>query len=68
MLQGVPGVLWVDLDALVLNAGLDGVAARRSSGPDASLPARSARWQQGSLRPAELLRPDPASLLLSERT
>lgn len=68
VLQGVAGVSWVDLDALVLNAGLDGVAARRSNGPDASLPARTARWQQGSLQPAELLRPDPASLLLSERT
>ncbi|EHK64584.1 putative baseplate assembly protein [Achromobacter arsenitoxydans] len=68
VLQEVPGVLWVDLDALVFNAGLDGVAARRSSGPDATLPARSARWQQGSLQPAELLRPDPANLLLSERT
>lgn len=68
VLQGVDGVQWVDLDALVLAEGLDGSAARRSAGPDATLPARTARWQQGSLRPAELLRPDPAGILLTERT
>ncbi|MNN81004.1 hypothetical protein D3C81_1977810 [compost metagenome] len=68
VLQSVAGVLWVDLDALVLDAGPDGAAARRGNGPDASLPARTARWQRNSLQPAELLRPDPAGLLLTERT
>jgi len=80
VLQGVPGVQWVDLDSLVLDGGLDAglsagpgsalsrFTARRSNGPDATLPARTARWQQDSLQPAELLRPNPAGILLSERT
>jgi len=84
VLQGVPGVQWVDLDSLVLDGGLNtglnpglgtglsavlsSVTARCSNGPGATLPARTARWQQGSLQPDELLRPDPANILLTERT
>jgi hypothetical protein len=65
-LQGVAGVIGADLDRLVqVQSGLTVLTA---NGPDASIPARSARWQGNSLQPADLLLIDPAAVTLTERT
>ena len=65
-LQGVAGVIGADLDRLVqVEAGL---TVRTSSGPDGSIPARTARWQDGKLQPADLLLLDSAAVTLTERT
>jgi hypothetical protein len=65
-LQGVPGVIGADLDRLIQVES--GFTVRTSSGPDGSIPARSARWQGNSLQPADLLLIDPAAVTLTERT
>lgn len=65
-LQGVAGVIGADLDRLVqVEAGL---TVRTSSGPDGSIPARTARWQDSKLQPADLLLLDSAAVTLTERT
>ena len=65
-LQGVAGVIGADLDRLVqVEAGL---TVRTSSGPDGSIPARTARWQDGKLQPTDLLLLDSAAVTLTERT
>jgi hypothetical protein len=55
VMQAVTGVVAVDLDAL---GGRDPFAFPR-------LPARTARWEGGVIRPAELLTIDPAGLILT---
>jgi predicted phage baseplate assembly protein len=57
VMQAVPGVVAVDLDAL---GGHDPFASPR-------LLARAARWEGGALRPAELLTVDPAGLTLTAK-
>lgn len=65
-LQGVSGVIGADLDRLIqVEAGL---TVRTSSGPDGSIAARSARWQDGTLQPADLLLLDSAAVTITERT
>lgn len=65
-LQGVAGVVGADLDQLAQVAS--GLAVLTVSGPDGSIPARSARWQGNTLQPADLLLLDPAAVTLTERT
>jgi len=64
-LQGVAGVIGADLDRLQVDSGL---TILTSNGPDSSIPARSARWQDSSLQPADLLLLDPTAVNLTERT
>lgn len=54
-MQGVEGVVAVDLDAL---GGLDPFDVPR-------LPARAARWEGGAIQPAELLLVDPEDIALT---
>lgn len=55
VMQGVEGVVAVDLDAL---GGADPFQVPR-------LPARTARWEGGAIRPAELLTVDPDGITLT---
>jgi hypothetical protein len=65
-LQHVAGVLGTDLEQLMqIESGL---TVFTSSGPDGSVPARSARWQGNSLQPADLLVLDAGAVHLTERT
>ncbi|MBP9804647.1 MAG: putative baseplate assembly protein [Candidatus Accumulibacter sp.] len=64
-LQGVAGVIGSDLDQLIqVDAGR---TVLTSSGPDGSIPARSAHWQDNSVQPADLLLLDPTAVNLTER-
>lgn len=65
-LQGVAGVIGADLDQLI--QVVSGLTVLTASGPDGSIPARSARWQGDPLQPADLLLLDPAAVTLTERT
>jgi hypothetical protein len=64
-LQGVDGVVSVDLDALELT----GAGAAGSAGAVAAaivLPARSTRWSGSAIQPSELLLLDPDGVTLHE--
>ncbi|HEX4960390.1 MAG TPA: putative baseplate assembly protein, partial [Thermoanaerobaculia bacterium] len=60
VLQGVSGVLAVDLDALYLQGSPPGLASR--------LAARRARFENGRIQPAQLLVLDTAGVMLGSRT
>ena len=60
VLQGVPGVLAVDLDAMYLQGSPPGLQSR--------LTARPARFENGRIRPAQLLVLDTAGVMLGSRT
>jgi predicted phage baseplate assembly protein len=66
-LQGLSGVIGVDLDHLVqFEAGL---TVRSSNRPDGSLPAFTAHWDDSNgLQAADLLLIDPTAVTLTERT
>jgi hypothetical protein len=60
VMQGVEGVIAVDLDALYF----DGEAYALNT----ALPARRAYWDQGVIKPAELLTVHPEGIVLTEMT
>jgi len=60
VMQGVEGVVAVDLDALYLNG--------QSGDLNDALPARRAYWDQGPIQPAELLTIHPEGVVLTEMT
>ncbi|MBC9251671.1 putative baseplate assembly protein [Pseudomonas alcaligenes] len=62
VMQGVAGVERVDLDQLRLHGGNGGSVA----GPDGRLRARGARWENGQIRPAQLLLVDLDDVLIEE--
>ena len=64
-LQGVAGVIGSYLDQLIQVDAWRTVLT--SSGPDGSIPARSAHWQDNSVQPADLLLLDPTAVNLTER-
>lgn len=62
-MQRVTGVERVDLDSLRRHDGSDSVSV---AGPDGRLEARGARWQDGQIRPAQLLLVDLDDVILTE--
>lgn len=60
VMQGVEGVVAVDLDALYLDG--------QSSVLNDALPARRAHWDRGAIQPAELLIIHPEGMVLTEMT
>jgi predicted phage baseplate assembly protein len=60
VMQGVEGVIAVDLDALYLDG--------ETFALNTALPARRAYWDQGVIEPAELLTVHPEGIVLTEMT
>jgi hypothetical protein len=60
VMQGVEGVVAVDLDALYLEGGAHAL--------NTALPARRAYWDQGVIKPAELLTVRAEGIVLTEMT
>jgi hypothetical protein len=54
VMQAVPGVAWVDLDALRQRSATGQLLAT-DHGTDARLRARAAHWEGSTVKPAELL-------------
>ncbi|MEK1905158.1 MAG: putative baseplate assembly protein [Pseudomonas sp.] len=63
VMQRVPGVERIDLDRLRLHNGL---STSSVAGPDGRLRARGARWENGQLKPAQLLLIDLDDVLIEE--
>lgn len=63
VIQRVAGVERVDLDRLRLHNGL---ALSSVAGPDGRLRARGARWENGQIKPAQLLLIDLDDVLIEE--
>jgi hypothetical protein len=68
VMQAVPGVDWVDLEALYVRASKGGPVAMAVAGPDGRLHARRAHYEGAAVVAAELLLLDPADVQLTEIT